>query len=353
MKKPTILFPAWNMDPVNWARLQNTLKPIAERCDLVVVYPDHIPEVNEPWATFIHIPSFRRFKLVDMQSMTDYVIKIIMKAPNFDMVYCFSSGPFFQLVATLLAIITERPCVMHINGHGALARSFFMTEMEKKKEDSVDTLGLNNVDAIVPISSHLRDVMKARVLDPTRVLEPVPFSVNLEAFKPAPLPSKLCIGYAGRISPEKGTEFLLQVMAETPETKYRAAGPIEKMTGTFPDNCHYTGVFEHHEMSHYYYLCSLLALPSAGEGISALILESYACGRGVLATPESHPEELPIIGYEVPRDLEAWTNAIRQLDHAELVKKGQEARTWIEANWPSWDDFGDRMTEIFLKTVSK
>ena len=69
---------------------------------------------------------------------------------------------------------------------------------------------LGNVDAIVPISSHLRDVIRARVINPDLVTDPIPFSVDLKAFQPAPMPTKLCVGYAGRISPEKGTEFMLK-----------------------------------------------------------------------------------------------------------------------------------------------
>ena len=347
-----VLFPAWNMDTINWARLQNTLRPIAQRNDLVVVYPDHLPEVKESWATFVRIPTYRNFKLIDMISLTEYVTKIIMKTGDFDLVYCFSSGPFFQLIAVLLAEMANKPCVMHINGHAALSRTFFMTPLRKMQEDAVDTLGLNSVDVIVPICSHLRDVIKARVINPDLVLEPVPFSVDLEAFQPGPMPSKLCVGYAGRISPEKGTEFLLKVMAETPEMRYRIAGPIEKMEGKFPDNCNYTGMFEHHEMPFFYALNSIMTLPSHGEGISALILEAYACGRGVIATPEAHPEELPIIGYEVPLELEPWKKAIQKLTMAKVAKKGIEARKWIEKEWPSWDDFGIRMSQIFKSVDS-
>ena len=347
-----VLFPAWNMDSINWARLQNTLKPIAERNELLVIYPDHIPEVSETWATFIRIPSYRQFRMVDMQSLTDYVVKILMKAPDFDVIYSFSSGPFFQMISTVIARMSGRPCIMHINGHGALARSFYMKAVEKLKEDVVDTITLNNVDRLVPISSHLRDVIRERVLDPSRVIDPVPFSVDLEAFQLGPMPSKFCIGYAGRISPEKGTEFLLQVMAETPEIKYRVAGPIEKLDGKFPDNCNYTGVFEHFEMFHFYHLCSILTLPSYGEGISAQILEAYACGRGIICTPEAHPDELPVFGYEVPLDLEAWKKTVRNISNMEALKKGRQARQWLEENWPSWDDFGDRMTKIFLDAVS-
>jgi len=318
-----------------------------------VAYPDHVSEVHESWAEFVRIPSYRQYKLVDMMSLTDYVLKIIMTVPDFDVIYSFSSGPFFELIAVLISQMSNKPSVMHINGNGALARGFFMDKTQKLKEDAVDLLALNNVDAIVPISSNLEEVMKNLVLNPERVRSPMPFCVDFDAFPPGPLPDKLCIGYAGRISPEKGTDFLIDVMRETPEVRYRLAGPIEKMTGTFPDNASYKGTYDHHEMKYFYYLCNILALPSYGEGISAQILESYACGRGIICTPEAHPEELPVIGYELPLEAELWRTKFRSLDVETTAKIGREARDWIKDNWPSWDEFGVGMSTIFNSVSRK
>jgi len=342
-----ILFPAWNIDPVNWARLKNTLQPIAAHNELTVIYPNHYPELTEPWANFIAVPSYQTIRMVDLQALTDFALKIIMQLDTFDMVYCFSSGPYFQLINLMLAKLGKVPCVMHINGNGALARSFFMQAGEKLQQDAVDLLGLNSTDVLVPISSNLERVMQKLVIEPARVAPPVPFSVDLDIFNPGPQPSKLCIGYAGRISPEKGTPFLLQLMAETPELKYRMAGPIEKMEGTFPENCSYTGVFEHYEMRYFYVMNSVMVLPSHGEGISALLLEAYACGRPVIGTPECHPEELPLIGWEVPMEKEAWLKTLRSVTTKEAAKRGREARAFIEKKWPSWEDFGTAMQAHF------
>jgi glycosyltransferase involved in cell wall biosynthesis len=219
--------------------------------------------------------------------------------------------------------------------------------MDKLLQDTVDRFTLNNVDLVVPISSVLRDAMLQRVKSAAAVSEPVPFTVDTKHFSPYPsLPEKVVVGYGGRVSPEKGFPFFAHVMEATPQLSYRLAGPFQMNLG-LPDNCHYDGIMSLLDMPGFYAKCSVLALPSFGEGIPGMILEAYACGRPVVVTPESLPPCLPCFGWTVGRDVAEWKRALEGITQGEVQRYGEEARRWVTSQWPSWSDFAVTMREKF------
>lgn len=350
MTELRVLFPVWSIKPMSWYRIEPLARAVAKYVDLEILVSSDVELPVIDWASFVKVcplPDVRRIPQV-----LQYCRDVLMKAKDFDVLYNFSSGPLVEMLCAILATMAKKPSVMHINGDGAHARGFFYQPFEAFAQDALDLIALNQMDALVPISSRYRDIMRAKVKDPSRVLEPLPTSVNLEQFQPSPHPLKVTPGYGGRISPEKGANFLHQVMGATPGLEYVLAGPVNEILKewVFPRNTHYMGVLHHERMVDFYEEVSVILLPSHDEGIPGNILEAYACGRPVIVTPQATPPELKVIGWELPHDLEAWTELLSSLGPMGLLEKGYKAREYIET-WPTWDDYGRGMLKTFQEVA--
>ncbi|MCK5644968.1 MAG: glycosyltransferase [Gammaproteobacteria bacterium] len=350
MTELRVLFPIWSIRPMSWYRHAPLLESVARYVDLEILVSSAVELPVIDWASFVMVspyPDVRRIPQV-----LQYCRDVLMKAKDFDVLYCFSSGPLVELLCAILATMAKKPAVMHINGDGSHARGFFYQPFEAFAQDALDIIALNQMDALVPINSRYRDRMKAKIKDPRRVLEPQPTSVNLKHFHPSPHPLKVTPGYGGRISPEKGANFLHKVMEANLGLEFVLAGPVNKILKewVFPRNTHYMGVLHYERMADFYQEVSVILLPSHGEGIPGNILEAYACGRPVIVSPEATPPELKVIGWELPHDVDAWTELLSSLTPEILHEKGVEARRYIET-WPTWDDYGRGMLKTFQEVA--
>lgn len=325
--------------------MASVLKPISRHHNLQVFYYEERTPPDVDWCRFVKVPP--PGNLFDLNATSRLAMKIVGFLDDFDLLYCWSSGAYFQLLNVLIAQLAKKPIVIHLNGDGTLSRKHHLEAVECLIEDSMDYITLNNIDQIIPISSILHEAVLPRIKNKSKVTNPIPFTVDTYQFKPYPYPKGLTIGYAGRISPEKGFPFYFDVMKATPQQRYRIAG-IPQMDVRYPDNCHYIGIFHLNEMQNFYGLCNVIALPSYGEGMPANILEAYACGRPVICTPESRPKELPLFGWEIPHNVELWKNRIETLDWAECQSVGIKAHDWITKEWPTWSDFAQKMSKVFL-----
>lgn len=338
-----VVFPAYSMKNFDWHRICAVLKPIAEHVDLQVFYSDPV-HTHANWAKFVQVPPF--CNLHNLDAVLKYAVKIISKLDDFDLLYCFTGGPYYQMLSVAIAQLTQKPIVMHVNGDGKLARELVLQKFSAVLEDAADRISLNNVDLLVPISSILEKKLRRRVKDPTRICKPVPFTVDTTRFKPLLFPENMTVGYSGRLSPEKGSKFMFKLMESTPKQHFKVAGPIQTEV-RFPENTHYTGCLPYGDMVYFVNSCSVVMLPSFGEGMPGAILEAYACGRPVIVTPESRPSELPLFGWEAPHDLQQWKLIIENLNMADIQSRGIKARSWITSEWHSWTGFGEKMKAVF------
>jgi glycosyltransferase involved in cell wall biosynthesis len=94
-----------------------------------------------------------------------------------------------------------------------------------------------NAAKIVPIAAHLIDTLPP-LLDYRTVSTTIPNGVNLNHFKPTLSPQNLVIGYVGRISPEKGSDFMHRLIKTTPNIKYLLAGPIQTTWNHYQTRTH-------------------------------------------------------------------------------------------------------------------
>lgn len=339
-----VIFPMWGFAPQQFWRMEALLKSVADQVDLEIFHPQNKEPPDVPWANFKAVDPLCNLQRID-QTLA-YAQHIVMKMADFDVLYCFSGGPHFQLLYGFIAHMAKKPAVMHLNGNGALARTYALGPYECAAQDALDVASLNMMDAIVPISSNLGEIIRAKVSNPDRVGAPVPASVDTEYFTPTELPRDLVVGYGGRLSPEKGTAFLSDLMSLTSGVRYMIAGPIQTEF-LFPKNCYYMGELKYRDMINFYDSASVVTLPSWGEGLSGNILEAYSCGRPVIVSPQAHPPELEVHGWELPLELEEWVELIHSLERDDLVEKGVQARAYIE-KWPTWADYGEKLKQAFI-----
>ena len=118
----------------------------------------------------------------------------------------------------------------------------------------------------------------------------------------------------------------------------------------FPNNIIYKGRLEFKDMPKFYNQCDLIILPSLTEGFPNVILESYACGKPVLATTEAFPEELSVFG--AVGKIDEFPKIIREIRNEDLVLMGKKAREYVKKRY-TWKKFGESMIKLFKDVLDK
>ena len=150
--------------------------------------------------------------------------------------------------------------------------------------------------------------------------------------------------YAGRLSKEKGIEYLLEAMSRLPETKLHIAGrgPYEKSLKELAlklnlNNVEFLGFKTGMELENEYKYCIAGILPSnCFETFGLTIAEAFAYGKPSIASniggiPEVIDNNINGILFE-PGDVDALTDAIKTLnENPDLaVKFGKNGRSKAE-----------------------
>ena len=203
----------------------------------------------------------------------------------------------------------------------------------------------NQASLIVPVSERVRQA--ALCFGHKNVSEVVPSGVDFDQFKPTPTPPhKFTVGYAGRLSLEKGINTLCQVASLMPGTYFMVAGRKQLLV-EFPDNVDYLGRLSYHAMPWFMNLSDVVFLPSKTEGMPLTVLEAYACGKPVVMAREVFPEELPAYG--------AFPSKPGHFEYAEVLDKVRDLpqvdiRSQIKEY--TWENFGEKMVKLMEGVAS-
>ena len=143
---------------------------------------------------------------------------------------------------------------------------------------------------------------------------------------------KLNIGFAGRLTLEKGTDILLEtveLLHDNPNIIFHVASP-EKLKAELLEKYHnlkWRGYIRHEEIPAFMQEMDILILPSHMEGRSQTMMEAMSCGLPVLMQKHIHPEKLPGM-IHCSAMSETFTKEIIQLesDRAYLLKISKQAR---------------------------
>lgn len=267
-----------------------------------------------------------------------------------DVFFCLSG---MQEPAYYFAQALNKPFIVYLRGdHYAVRRFTVSSWWSRHINDYLDTKFLKEADLIIPISNAMRRKAVEWGVDESKVSQPVRIGVDTLFFKRTRMRGSK-VGYAGRLSPEKGVSRLFSLARQLPDIHFMIAGK-NQMQNIFPlklRNISYLGELPFSRMPWFYSVCNLIVLPSFTEGLPNVILEAYACGRPVLATPDAFPiEDLEVYGRVAP--FREWAEILPAMlkDKRELQRLGAKARRYVAENF-TWEKFGEQVAELLEDTV--
>lgn len=285
-----------------------------------------------------------------LQRLLTSILRVQDLDVDVDLTYVLSSF-WQQLLASSFARKHKIPYVARVRGHiqnelkvteSFLTRTFYSSMLRKEFRKS---------DLVIPITERIRrDLLYFGV--PSSVMsEPVGLGVNCEQFFPRRRyeDHPFTVGYAGRLSEEKGIKRLISLAQWLPNVKFYLAGRTQT-TIAFPKNMTYLGRIPHEDMNNFYNFVDVLVLPSLSEGLPNVLLEAYACGTPVLVTPTAVPSELKVFGLK--GSIWKFPIMLKNMQDLDLIAIGNRAREYVEKNF-TWSQFGERMVECFKPLMNE
>jgi glycosyltransferase involved in cell wall biosynthesis len=347
-----ILMPFWQLE--TFARYVPQMRAISERIDeFHIAYI--MGKLAEDWREYfefhkVSIPySFIRSITVRWWLSKGRMYEQI-KDIDVDSYYTLSDF-WSQEVVRHTALELAKPYVVRLRGNHEIEREAKNVSFYKRKFfHYFETRSLKDADLIVPISRKLANVAMRWGVHENQVSDPVPLGVDVNHFKETNIrrSSQFTVGYAGRISPEKGIRRLIELAKKLPNALFLVAGR-KQMEISFPKNVRYIGDLPFDEMPCFYNQCDLVILPSLTEGFPCAILEAYACGKPILATPEAVPEELRVFG--AVGDVNAFPELIKEIQTWSLQSLGKETREYVEKHY-TWEKFGRSIVGHLRRVVA-
>jgi glycosyltransferase involved in cell wall biosynthesis len=193
--------------------------------------------------------------------------------------------------------------------------------------------------------------------DRIRVL-PNPVATPVEAGGPAP---NGYVGFAGRLSPEKGVDTLIEAARCTPDLEFRFAGDSARMQRSVaraPANCRFLGFLGKADLAAFYAGARVMVLPSIWyEALPISLLEAMAHGKAVLC---SHIGALPdivepgVAGFTFEaRSAKSLSDALRWLwpQQGLLDLAGTRARAKVQRAY-SDRHYGMRLLEVYREAMA-
>jgi glycosyltransferase involved in cell wall biosynthesis len=341
-----VLIPEYNLDVPTWGRFRPQHEALNKYAD---VYIAHCSDNPPRWIEGYRVPYPPA--LNDLEAMMKYAQSLVMSLPSFDVLLCRNGGPRRQLLDLMIAKIAGKPAAIKIGGDGRTCRRLVGLGPQRVLHDDVyDDISLNGFDLVIPVSKKMRDVIRGAGVSPNKIGGVVPVGVDKTWTWTSP-PEDLILGYAGRLSEEKNLEFLFDVARELPETRFTTVGQILYKRLEFPDNVHHRGSLPYERMPEWIDGITAGVMTSYTEGCPNYILECYLKARPVIVPEGLLSPEIPVWGYELPRDKAEWVHLIDTLPDLNINDVGMMARDFILRGWPSWTEFGELLYDELDRLV--
>lgn len=226
-------------------------------------------------------------------------------------------------------------------------------EMEEREYDLADRIA-------VPTGFAKRTFIEKGV--PADKVVVNPYGVDLTRFSARPFPNHVRprVLFVGLVGIRKGIPDLLEAAGLLKNlVDFRLVGPIEPgMRNLLSQHDHVTvtGPLPGTQLAEEYAQADIFVLPSLEEGLPLVLLQAMACGRPVIATPETGIEDLVIDlrdGMITPScDPTALAAKIEALAmDADLRRHmGMNGRHKVE-NGYSWQDYGVRALRSYQALI--
>ena len=264
-----------------------------------------------------------------------------------DIVLGMSGAGWQQVFHNLVGIRKDIPVVHRMRGNGRYERMLMNNLVNKVFNDTLEIVSYKLYNHFIPINRDFRNLLIKRGVDEDKISDPIGLGVNTDTFSPSREEGEY-VGYFGRLSYEKGSDFLLDLMRKTPFIKYLVAGS-NRQDVVFPSNVTYVGRVDKTEIPDLINQCKYVVMPSRSEGVANGILEAYACGKPVLGSVDTFAESLPTYLPPLELNLDLWVEAICDAETACFRSTSKQARQWALEH--SWSKFGKRITNEMKKVI--
>ena len=341
-----LLMPFWDLKIM--PRYIPQLTAIAKHCtEFNIIYTEGEP--REEWTHF----NFYKVSLKDHGNRSlnwltsrEHIAQQLNHV-DYDLVYTLS-GRWMQYYAAYIAEKAGVPQVVRLRGDPETVDGIVTPGVIKRLLlNQMYRESFTKAALVIPIAEKLKPV--ARSYGAKHVSAPVPNGVDLDKFQVRPMPPMYHALYVGRVSPEKGSDFLCRLMHHTPEITYGVAGPIQ-CNWNPPGNCETLGQVPYEEIQGVYSRANIVLLPSLTEGFPNTLLEAYACGRSVIGTPDAIPAEFKVYGLRVRQDVETWAELLRRIKWFNLEEMGLQAREYVKQF--SWEKYGINMARLLTGVLN-
>ncbi|HAL48356.1 MAG TPA: glycosyltransferase family 1 protein [Dehalococcoidia bacterium] len=274
--------------------------------------------------------------------------------------------------------LSQKWDVPHVTTFHTLAKTKLRArvgEREPMRRVNVESLVMQNVDAIVvSTEEEKQDVVRLYDAVPRKV-SVVPAGVDLDLFEPIEKPiarealgirEKRVILYVGRIERLKGIEILLRSAAlveDIADTRVLIVGGhpendteqdrLRALTAELglQDVVTFTGAVEQAELPNYYNAADAFVLPSHSESFGLAALEAMACGTPVVASRVGGLKtfiDSGETGYLVPwRCPEPFAQRLEILLANPELKNAMGTAARAKALKMGWGHTADRMLECY------
>jgi glycosyltransferase involved in cell wall biosynthesis len=272
---------------------------------------------------------------------------------DLDLVYSIS-GAWMNLYGLEIANWLEIPHVIRLRGIRAEVikytdRNFLTKTLLQRIHESC----LRRATLVTMINSDMENYLKSIGVNYDQIGDIVYNGVHFEKYFIRDYPEKFTPLYAGRISKEKGSQFLLELIKKSPYT-WKVTGDIQDLDFIPPANCHYLGRTHYEDMRDFYSSGNVVCIPSFTEGFPNIILESYANARAIIASPKAIPlKDVQLYGKICDHDIEEWLKALKEME-TDFSHIGYRARLYSQG-W-TWKKHGvgirkqlDKAIEVFKK----
>jgi glycosyltransferase involved in cell wall biosynthesis len=169
------------------------------------------------------------------------------------------------------------------------------------------------------------------------------------------------VGFAGRISKEKGIQVLIDASRRIPDIQFRAAGNFERLPNLptqAPKNFKFLGHLSKESLDAFYASCRMFVLPSTWfEGFPIVLVETMLRGIPIVCSRIGGLQDIVDDGVSgllfEPGNSEQLADKIKYLwDKPELCKKmGQEGRKKALREYTP-DRYYKRIIEIYEQVIA-
>jgi glycosyltransferase involved in cell wall biosynthesis len=229
--------------------------------------------------------------------------------------------------------------------------------------DALSTWALRRADAVRALSPFTARLVEDATGRPAA--GSFPTYSDLAAFTAGPRlppPERPCALFVGTLEPTKGVDTLAEawrrVVRELPEARLVVVGrgslapAVERLVHELPGRVEYVPELQPEEVAARMDVATALVLPSRSEGLGRVIVESFARGRGVVASATGGIADLVTDGVEgllvPPGDADALAAALaRVLSEPELATRlGAAAGERFEALGLTLERYADQIAAL-------